>query len=100
MTAPEPARQLQAAVAATIPATSEPHARPKRSSAVNGIARQFAGPSGPIGTWSPGARWPGNRHRTVPVFTVVRSAEEEPGCAPAASPRVRRRPSPWPTGAR
>jgi len=42
----------------------------------------------------------GNRGRTVPVFTVVRSAEEEPGCVPAASPRVRRRPSPWPTGAR
>jgi len=43
---------------------------------------------------------PGNRGRAVPVFTVVRSTEEEPGCVPAASPRVRRRPSPWPAGAR
>jgi len=42
----------------------------------------------------------GNRDRAVPVFTVVRSAEEEPGCVPAASPRVRRRPSPWPSGPR
>jgi hypothetical protein len=33
------------------------------------------------------------------VFTVVRSAKEEPGCVPAASPRVRRRHFPWPTGA-
>ena len=48
------------------------------------------------------ARWPRatGQTGTVPVFTVVRSAEEEPGCVPAASPRVRRRPSPWPTDAR
>ncbi len=32
----------------------------------------------------------------VPAFTVIRSAKEEPGCVPAASPQVRRRPSPWP----
>jgi len=38
----------------------------------------------------------GNRDRAVPAFTVIRSAEEEPGCVPAASPWVRRRPSPWP----
>jgi hypothetical protein len=30
------------------------------------------------------------------VFTVIRSTEEEPDCVPAASPWVRRRPSPWP----
>jgi hypothetical protein len=47
-----------------------------------------------------GCPLPGNRDRAVPVFTVVRSAEEEPGCVPAASPRVRRRPSPWPPSAR
>lgn len=34
--------------------------------------------------------------RTVPVFTVVRSLKEEPDFVPAASPRVRRRPSSWP----
>jgi hypothetical protein len=38
----------------------------------------------------------GNRAQAVPVFTVVRSAKEEPDCVPATSPRVRRRPSPWP----
>jgi hypothetical protein len=32
--------------------------------------------------------------KVVPVFTVVRSSKEEPDSAPAASPRVRRRPSP------
>ena len=47
--------------------------------------------------WEPAA---GNHDQAVPVFTVVRSAEEEPGCVPAASPRVRRRPSPWPPGGR
>jgi hypothetical protein len=35
----------------------------------------------------------------VPVFAVVRSAEEDPGCVPAAPPRVRCRPSTWPPGA-
>src|SRR4029453_13049001 len=43
--------------------------------------------------WPPA---PGSRDRVVPVFTVVRSAKEEPDCVPAASPCVRRRPSPWP----
>jgi hypothetical protein len=32
----------------------------------------------------------------VPTFTMNRSAGSVPDCAPAASPRVRRRPSPWP----
>jgi hypothetical protein len=32
---------------------------------------------------------------TVPLFTVIRSAEEEPGSAPAASPRLPRSTSPW-----
>ena len=49
MTTPESASQPQAAVAATLPVLSEPRARPRRPSAVSGIARQFAGPSGPIG---------------------------------------------------
>jgi len=38
----------------------------------------------------------GSHDRVVPVFTVVRSSKEEPDCVPAASPWVRRRPSPWP----
>ena len=38
----------------------------------------------------------GNRNEVVPVFTAVRLPKEEPGSTPAASPRVRRRPSPWP----
>ena len=35
---------------------------------------------------------------TVPVFTDRRLSKEEPGYTPAASPRLRRRPSPWPPG--
>jgi hypothetical protein len=38
------------------------------------------------------------RTRTVPTFTAVRSTDEVPGFAPTASPRLRRRPSPWPPG--
>jgi len=38
----------------------------------------------------------GTRCEVVPVFPAVRLPKEEPGSAPAASPRVRRRPSPWP----
>ena len=34
----------------------------------------------------------------VPVFTVIRSTEEEPGSAPAASPRLPRSTSPWSPG--
>ena len=40
------------------------------------------------------------RPRAVPVFTVIRSSKEEPDSAPAASLRVRRRPSPQPPGRR
>jgi SAM-dependent methyltransferase len=49
MTTPEPASQPQAAVPATLPVPARPRARRKRLSAVNGIARQFGGPSGSIG---------------------------------------------------
>ena len=38
------------------------------------------------------------RTGTVPVFTDRRLTKEEPGCTPAASPRLRRRLSPWPPG--
>jgi len=38
------------------------------------------------------------RAGTVPVFTDRRLTKEEPGYTPAASPRLRRRPSPWPPG--
>jgi hypothetical protein len=43
-------------------------------------------------------RWPHGRgqDRTVPTFTSDRSTSEAPSCAPAASPRLRRSPSPWP----
>ena len=51
--------------------------------------------SAPVASWTPAA---GNHDQTVPVFTVIRSAKEEPDCAPAASPRVRCRHSPWPPG--
>jgi hypothetical protein len=36
------------------------------------------------------------RTGTVPVFTDRRLSKEEPGYTPAASPRLRRRHSPWP----
>ena len=39
----------------------------------------------PIPASGPGARRR-EPHRAVPVFTVVRSADQEPGCVPAASP--------------
>jgi hypothetical protein len=38
----------------------------------------------------------GSRHRPVPVFTAAPSIEEEASSVPAASPWLRRRPSPWP----
>ena len=44
--------------------------------------------------------WPGRprgRTRAVPTFTAIRSADEAPGFTPAASPRLRRSPSPWPS---
>lgn len=34
----------------------------------------------------------------VPVFTVIRSTEEEPDSVPAASPRLPRSTSPWSPG--
>jgi hypothetical protein len=40
------------------------------------------------------------RTGTVPAFTAVRSTGEEPHFVPAASPRLRRGPSPWPPGGR
>jgi SAM-dependent methyltransferase len=49
MTTPEPGRQPQAAVAATLPVPAIPRARRKRPSAIAGIARQFGGPSGLTG---------------------------------------------------
>src|SRR5664279_2573012 len=36
------------------------------------------------------------RPSVVPTFTAVRSTSEAPGSTPAASPWLRRRPSPWP----
>src|SRR5262245_60886347 len=54
------------------------------------LSRQRACP--PAG---PAARQPG-RPQAVPTFTAHRSAREAPSCTPAASPRLRRRPSPWP----
>ena len=45
--------------------------------------------SGPLAACSGGSR-----HQTVPVFTAAHSIEEEPSSAPAASPRLCRRPSP------
>ena len=35
-------------------------------------------------------------HGSLPTFTTTRSTSEVPSYAPAASPGVRRRPSPWP----
>jgi len=40
-----------------------------------------------------GSTW--NSTRAVPTFTAARSTGEVPGFTPAASPRLRRRPSPW-----
>jgi hypothetical protein len=70
-------------------------------------APDYYGGSAPPGPSAVGAPIPASGQdarrrepaRTVPVFTVIRSAEEEPGCVPAASPWVRRRLSPWPPGA-
>jgi hypothetical protein len=39
----------------------------------------------------------GRRPRVVPTFTVYRLSGEVPSYTPAASPRLRRRPSPWPS---
>ena len=40
----------------------------------------------------------GGRTGTVPVFTAGRLSQEAPDSVPAASPRLRRRHSPWPPG--
>jgi hypothetical protein len=40
----------------------------------------------------------GGRTGTVPVFTADRLSQEAPDSVPAASPRLRRRHSPWPPG--
>ena len=64
MTTPKPASRPQAAVAATttVPA---PRARRKRLSPVNGIARQFGDPSGPIGHLVTGLLARGNADSTA-----------------------------------
>jgi hypothetical protein len=49
----------------------------------------------PPPTWTAGRE--GGR-KTVPTFTINRSTGSVPSYSPAASPRVRRRPSPWPPG--
>ena len=49
----------------------------------------------PVPAPGPAARQPG-RPRMVPTFTHVRSARPAPSSTPAASPRLRRRHSPWP----
>jgi len=46
----------------------------------------------------PDGRQEDGSHRAVPTFTTNRSMSEVAGFAPAASPRLRRRPSPWPPG--
>jgi SAM-dependent methyltransferase len=85
---PEPGRQPQAAVAATLPVPAGPRARRKRLSTVNGIARQFGGPSGLIGHLVTGLlargnasfnRWLVHELATVvpPPATVI-----EFGCGP------------------
>jgi len=56
------------------------------------FGRRRAYPLSP--SWLNGSAW--NEPRTVPTFTVVRSTGEAPGFTPAASPRLRRRPSPRP----
>ncbi len=76
MTTPTPASHPPAAVAATttVPA---PRARRERLSAVNGIARQFGGPSGPTGHLVTGLLARGNasfkrkRHDQVPCWSPV-----------------------------
>jgi SAM-dependent methyltransferase len=92
MTTPQPASRPQAAVAATVPVAA-PRARRKRLSVVNGIARQFGGPSGPIGHLVTGLaarsnasfnRWLVHEVGTVvpPPATVI-----ELGCGPGIALR-------------
>ena len=56
--------------------------------------------SGLSPTHPPGEEADGGTARMVPTFTAVRSTGEAPGSTPAASPWLRRRPSPWPPGPR
>ena len=87
MTTPKPASRPQAAVAATttVPA---PRARRKRLSPVNGIARQFGDPSGPIGHLVTGLLARGNtsfnRWLIHELGTLVRPPATviELGCGP------------------
>jgi len=44
----------------------------------------------------PGGRVRGGGCEVVPTFTAFRSSGEAASFAPAASPRLRRSPSPWP----
>ena len=91
MTAPKPASRPPAAAAAgTVPA---PRARRRRFSAVNGIARQFGGPSGPIGHLVTRRLARGNasfnRWLVHELGTVVRppSTVVELGCGPGIALR-------------
>jgi hypothetical protein len=43
--------------------------------------------------WMPGGK---GGTRALPTFTTIRSTSEPPSSTPAASPRLRRRPSTWP----
>ena len=88
MTTPKPASQPQAAVTATIPVPAAPRARRKRLSAVNGIARQFGGPSGPIGHLVTGLLARGNASfnrwlvHEVAAAVPVPATVVELGCGP------------------
>ena len=71
---------------------------------VLGVLRRLR-PTRPFGerrTYPPESRLDGapqwNVTRAVPTFIAVRSTGEAPGFTPAVSPRLRRRPSPWPPG--
>jgi SAM-dependent methyltransferase len=87
MTTPKPASRPQAAVAATTTAPA-PRARRKRLSPVNGIARQFGDPSGPIGHLVTGLLARGNASFNRWLFhelgTLVRPPATviELGCGP------------------
>ncbi|HEX4661380.1 MAG TPA: class I SAM-dependent methyltransferase [Streptosporangiaceae bacterium] len=93
MTTPKPASPPQPAAAAATTIPGATRASRKRDSAVNRIARQFAGPSGPIGhlvTWQL-ARGNAsfNRWLVHELATVVRPPETviELGCGPGIALR-------------
>ena len=56
------------------------------------FGRRRAYPPSAAPVWAADAE----RTRMVPTFTIIRSTGPAPGYTPAASPRLRRRPSPWP----